>query len=201
MGIHEGIKSIPTQYAGIEFRSRLEAKWAAFFDQCGWKWAYEPLDMNGWIPDFAIGEIPTLVEVKPFYREEEWADECKKIVDSGCKQPVILFGADPTFWADGLDDQDRQIGWLFSPWEDRWEREPLHFGFTEGNGKLGLCPMYGGWFNYVWTVPAKVGAANKWARVWPSAGAGTFGFGADIDRVLHANWSNASNASQWRPNR
>ena len=45
------IASIPTVYRGIQFRSRLEAKWAAFFDTCEWPWLYEPKDFNGWIPE------------------------------------------------------------------------------------------------------------------------------------------------------
>lgn len=32
----------PTWYAGIEFRSRLEARWAVFFDTLGINWEYEP---------------------------------------------------------------------------------------------------------------------------------------------------------------
>ena len=60
------IKAIPTTYAGVNFRSRLEARWAAFFDLCGWKWDYEPLDLDGWAPDFLLkGKIKALVEVKP----------------------------------------------------------------------------------------------------------------------------------------
>jgi hypothetical protein len=47
--------SIPTRYRGTEFRSRLEARWAAFADLVGWKWRYEPIDLNGWIPDFWFG--------------------------------------------------------------------------------------------------------------------------------------------------
>lgn len=35
------IKAIPTTYAGVNFRSRLEARWAAFFDLCGWKYTLE----------------------------------------------------------------------------------------------------------------------------------------------------------------
>lgn len=46
--------SIPTRYRNTEFRSRLEARWAAFFDLAGWKWKYEPIDLNGWIPDFWV---------------------------------------------------------------------------------------------------------------------------------------------------
>jgi hypothetical protein len=58
--------AIPTRYNGVKFRSRLEARWAAFFEQCGWPWEYEPFDLEGWIPDFLIkGASPCLVEVKP----------------------------------------------------------------------------------------------------------------------------------------
>ena len=35
------IPAIQTQYAGHHFRSRLEARWAVFFDACGVKWEYE----------------------------------------------------------------------------------------------------------------------------------------------------------------
>lgn len=60
------IKAIPTAYAGVNFRSRLEARWAAFFDLCGWEWDYEPFDLDGWAPDFLLrGKVPALVEVKP----------------------------------------------------------------------------------------------------------------------------------------
>ena len=61
------MSSIPTTYNGIRFRSRLEAKWACFFNQVGWRWHYEPIDLNGWIPDFLIETkgLPLLVEVKP----------------------------------------------------------------------------------------------------------------------------------------
>lgn len=56
-----------TEYAGTLFRSRLEARWAAFFDALGWAWLYEPIDINGWIPDFrvSINGWVRLVEVKP----------------------------------------------------------------------------------------------------------------------------------------
>jgi hypothetical protein len=60
--------AIPTEYNGVQFRSRLEARWAAFFDLCGWSWAYEPADLPGWIPDFRLGppRVDALyLEVKP----------------------------------------------------------------------------------------------------------------------------------------
>lgn len=62
------IKAIPTTYASVNFRSRLEARWAAFFDLCGWRWDYEPFDLEGWAPDFLIRTDvgPVLCEVKPY---------------------------------------------------------------------------------------------------------------------------------------
>ena len=35
-------ESVPTEYAGIRFRSRLEARWAVFLTEAGIRWAYEP---------------------------------------------------------------------------------------------------------------------------------------------------------------
>lgn len=64
--MHYNIKAIPTTYSGVNFRSRLEARWAAFFDSCGWEWDYEPFDLEGWAPDFMLkGKTRALVEVKP----------------------------------------------------------------------------------------------------------------------------------------
>lgn len=66
------IKPKPTTYNGVEFRSRLESKWASFFDLVGWDWTYEPGEVNGYNPDFFIRcnsmSYPTntiIVEVKP----------------------------------------------------------------------------------------------------------------------------------------
>ncbi len=74
------IKAIPTTYAGVKFRSRLEARWAAFFDLIGWKWEYEPFDLDGWAPDFRVVAqkgSPILVEVKPVSSGAEPQDVAK----------------------------------------------------------------------------------------------------------------------------
>jgi hypothetical protein len=56
---------IETHYRGYRFRSRAEARWAAFFDLIGWKWNYEPVDLEGYIPDFVLDfNVPLIVEVK-----------------------------------------------------------------------------------------------------------------------------------------
>ena len=66
------IKPIPTVYAGVQFRSRLEAKWAAWFDLMSLDWQYEPFDLEGWAPDFLI--------------RAEWCDFCG---DTSLDGPVV----------------------------------------------------------------------------------------------------------------
>ncbi len=63
-----GIKAIETLYRGCRFRSRLEARWATFFDALGINWQYEleGFEKNGekYLPDFFLPETETWVEVK-----------------------------------------------------------------------------------------------------------------------------------------
>lgn len=56
------IKAIETVYNGHRFRSRLEARWAVFFDAIGIKYEYEPegfsLDYGiQYLPDFALKNV------------------------------------------------------------------------------------------------------------------------------------------------
>ena len=51
------IKAIPTEYKGYLFRSRLEARWAVFFDAMGIEYEYESeglvlSDGSWYLPDF-----------------------------------------------------------------------------------------------------------------------------------------------------
>lgn len=94
-----GTGGIPTKYEGIEFRSRLEAKWAAFFTRIGWEWTYEPFDGNGYIPDFLIhGPNPLLVEVKPAATWDEYHQPIEKL-ESGVagiwEHDLLVVGTDP----------------------------------------------------------------------------------------------------------
>lgn len=51
-------KAIETQWKGYRFRSRLEARWAVFFEAMGLAWDYEPegydLPNGRYLPDFRI---------------------------------------------------------------------------------------------------------------------------------------------------
>ncbi|MCZ7887123.1 hypothetical protein [Agrobacterium salinitolerans] len=125
------IASIPTRYNHVQFRSRLEARWAAFFDIVGWKWDYEPLDLRGWTPDFLIrGKVPALVEVKPVHFagfERVAMNQAKVAAEKAFKtaksfrttpghQPfeIMVLGAGPFrsegTWALGVMALERQLG-------------------------------------------------------------------------------------------
>ena len=64
------IKPIETHYNGYRFRSRLEAKWAVYFDKLEIKYEYEPEGYvleNGecYLPDFYLPGFNAFVEIKP----------------------------------------------------------------------------------------------------------------------------------------
>lgn len=63
------IKPIETIYNGYRFRSRLEARWAVFFDAIGFDYEYEPEGFNlgnncFYLPDFYLPENDSWVEIK-----------------------------------------------------------------------------------------------------------------------------------------
>lgn len=64
------IKPIETHYKGYRFRSRLEARWAIFFDTLGIEYQYEPEgfelgDGLRYLPDFWLPELRYWIEIKP----------------------------------------------------------------------------------------------------------------------------------------
>jgi hypothetical protein len=85
--------SIPTTgINGIRFRSRIEATWAEFFTKLGWDWEYEPLDLNGYIPDFIV-KFPhkhLLVEVKGDRYMKNLTQYADKIIKSGWEGEYLL---------------------------------------------------------------------------------------------------------------
>ena len=62
------IMAIETLYDGCRFRSRLEARWAVFFNKAGIKYEYEKegYDLDGvwYLPDFWLPEQKCFVEIK-----------------------------------------------------------------------------------------------------------------------------------------
>lgn len=92
------IKAIETIYNGYRFRSRLEARWAVFFDVLGIKYEYEPEGYqleNGecYLPDFWLPEFQVFVEVKHTHGNSAKAEELAK----GLKKPVWFAEGPPEF--------------------------------------------------------------------------------------------------------
>jgi len=89
------IKAIETQYQGYRFRSRLEAKWAVFFDALGVKWEYEIEgydmgELGKYLPDFYLPDLGCYAEVKPSqFTETQWA-KCEAL-----PEPCLLLDGVP----------------------------------------------------------------------------------------------------------
>lgn len=62
------IPAIETKFDGRFFRSRTEARWAAFFKALGWPYEYEKegYDLSGvwYLPDFYLPDMKLWIEVK-----------------------------------------------------------------------------------------------------------------------------------------
>jgi hypothetical protein len=136
------VKPIETSYKGVLFRSRLEAKWAAFFDLLEWSWKYEPVDLRGWSPDFFIfvrrksrsplrghfREMKLLAEVKPYTSVDQfYGHQCEEHLyghpDFDCEACVGL-GIDPTCCLLHLESDSEgshgpcDFDYLVNPWPD-----------------------------------------------------------------------------------
>ena len=86
---------IITEYGGTTFRSQLEARWAAYFDRQGIAWEYEPVQFDGWTPDFRLelGGVETYAEVKPV--SEFPMDVAQRILNAGCSGDIFILGQRP----------------------------------------------------------------------------------------------------------
>lgn len=177
MAIDYTIKAIPTTYNGRRYRSRLEARWAAYFDLLGFQFEYEPRDLGKWSPDFAIWgrrpEFPILVEVKPIDR---WHRETARKMADACNdgERLLLLGKTPDFCGGW-----QQFGWMaetpMGEYEAQWTEalfckdEQGRIDFQANSGHF--CP-------------------ETW--IWET-----------IEEVLPADtqplWKHAANIVQWLP--
>ena len=86
----EAIQAIETIYDGYRFRSRLEARWAVFFNAAGIPYVYEPEgyklpDGTFYLPDFYLPWFKMYIDIKPLY------EDANKYVDA--KNKLILLYA------------------------------------------------------------------------------------------------------------
>jgi len=183
--------AIPTVYAGTRYRSRLEARWAAFFDLAGWHFEYEPCDFKGWIPDFVLfGKKPVYVEVKPVYDFPE--NIAAEIDKSGCEDEALIVGLTVPLFIREPDEAGQVVttgpwlGWLredYGPYGYGWDWGEATPGIWSGTkSSLGFCHRTGSWVDRI------SGVYNG------------DDFRTDVQDVINHKWAAAKNLTQWRPN-
>lgn len=91
------IKAIDTKYNGYLFRSRLEARWAVFFDSLGVRYEYEMegYDLDGvwYLPDFWLPEHDCFVEIKPLDKQVRDNKKCYLLNKESGKKVLLVSGS------------------------------------------------------------------------------------------------------------
>lgn len=91
------IKAIDTPYRNHLFRSRLEARYAVYFDELGCVWEYEKegFDLgNGlfYLPDFYLPQYGIYAEIKPIKFNFKEHQKCKRLAVLSQKKVIELVG-------------------------------------------------------------------------------------------------------------
>lgn len=125
------MKAIETVYNGYRFRSRLEARWAVFFDTLGVKYEYEKegYEVNGtwYLPDFWLPQQECWFEVKGDKRHVQKNHSLYGSF-SGDIGPLVVF-----------TDTDINVpGTKFI-----LDNHESNGGLTEGDVEWYFCPSFG----------------------------------------------------------
>lgn len=95
------IKPIETRYKGFLFRSRLEARYAVFFDAMNIRWEYEQegyeLTSGRYLPDFYLPDLQSFVEIKGQLPIERDTARCRELCLLTKKDVLILVGLPDSF--------------------------------------------------------------------------------------------------------
>ena len=181
------IKALQTKYKGYLFRSRLEARWAVFFDSCGIEYEYEPegYDLgNGlmYLPDFLLHGVDgrdggdLYVEVKGQMTDAD-AYKINRFYEIGKDDPdvygksktaILVVGNIPS----GGDIDD--ILWCIEgeaysnngDWPNSYNFETIdgdHFAAYPGINKNGKFELFGDDSNYLCDMDRK--ATEKAYRI------------------------------------
>lgn len=134
----DDIQAIETEYKGYRFRSRLEARWAVFFDSLGIVYEYEPerievsprlTDLSehaptyGYLPDFWLPEFKAWVEVKGFWTKSQclWFLDAAASILVGCPSDRTILvcgplGSDGDHWPGALHMHEGTLQFYPWPW-------------------------------------------------------------------------------------
>lgn len=96
------IKAISTMYQGRRFRSRLEARWAIFFDaiDVGWEYEVEGFEIGStkYLTDFKISsfgkyKVDAFIEIKPNSPTREEIKKCYEVANGTGINMLLICGA------------------------------------------------------------------------------------------------------------
>ncbi|MBI4739893.1 hypothetical protein HY772_10275 [Candidatus Woesearchaeota archaeon] len=155
------IQNIREWYNGVRFRSRLEAKWAVFWDALGVRYFYEyegfELPSGRYVPDFWLPHLEIWVEIKPNEPTDNARSKARDLL-SATDKPVLLYwdevidplelGRSPRstmFWyVKGLSEEEPEALCLYD--EDWWAWQEcvncgqigVGYSYNDGN-KIRSC--------------------------------------------------------------
>lgn len=139
------LKPIETVYNGYRFRSRLEARWAVFFDQIGMEYQYEPegfhlSDGTFYLPDFYLPWFKCWVEIKPNGMDKETYEtaekKCIKLFEDLENQITMLCIGDPMDANMRIfcnDSDDGGAGIMYDGWKAKFLKG-VHYIDSLGEG-------------------------------------------------------------------
>ena len=89
------LKALPTLYRGVTYRSRTEARWAAFFDRMSIDAVYEGegYDLDVWyLPDFWLPGPGVWFEVKGIGPSQREVEQARRLATASGRCVVIAIG-------------------------------------------------------------------------------------------------------------
>lgn len=179
-------RGIPTTYRGINFRSRAEACWAAFFDHLEWTWSYEPIDLAGYIPDFLVaGHEQTLVEVKGGeVAIHPLNNHVDKIERSGWDKEAVIVAAHPCkiggdeygfYYVLGVGARPERVAG-----SHEWDWQSFELIYCLSCGRVSF-----------------INPSSSWACRMCGCDDGNAHIG-DASEIVRTAWASAKNRVQWR---
>lgn len=150
----------PTHFDGVWFRSRLEARWAAYFEGAHIPWEYEPeghvVSRKVYIPDFRIGgKNGSWVEVKG---SEDWTDRHRLGEFADQVAPIVVVSDLPLYagWQTGVEPAWRYVTGVWP--EDKDQDDWMCFGPWAKNERLWFADLH----DYTMPYPTAAGRAGSW---------------------------------------
>ena len=201
------MKAIPVKIDGIQFRSKLEARWYLFMKRLGWKIMYEPEieGLNKWIPDWLIiGEDKKiLVDIKPIDTVEDWEKNPDRIriEESGIKNlkayELLILGTNLQL------DGDSRMGLLYvrdAFWEEGKEPVVLQdhsrancvFSIGDDKKQIGFMDTYGGWHCRI---------TGDGGKTYLTRGNGAYNDSDTHYKSIDKMWNESWSQLQWKPHR